>query len=55
MNKDPVCGAPIDAAQPRYTSEYQGETYYFCSAACQQRFEQDPQRYVRLRSARSDA
>ena len=47
MNKDPVCGSPVDPALSQYVSEFEGATYYFCSAACQERFEQDPKRYAR--------
>ena len=51
MNKDPVCGAPVDPVQTRYTSEFEGETFHFCSAACQERFEQEPERYARRQAA----
>lgn len=39
---DPVCGMEVDTATTARTSEYQGETYYFCSAGCQRRFDSDP-------------
>jgi Cu+-exporting ATPase len=32
-------------------SEYQGKTYYFCSSACKERFDADPQTYVVQRIA----
>ena len=51
MNKDPVCGSPVDATLTQYVSEFEGQTYYFCSAACQERFDQDPVRYARSRAA----
>jgi Cu(I)/Ag(I) efflux system membrane fusion protein len=47
--KDPVCGmAVLTGAAPKagLTTEYQGKTYYFCSAACKQKFEQAPERYL---------
>jgi YHS domain-containing protein len=31
--------------------EYEGDTYYFCSRACKDKFEADPERYV----SRTDA
>jgi Cu+-exporting ATPase len=35
--------------------EYEGRSYYFCSPACQQRFEADPGRYSDPRTAQEDA
>ena len=49
--KDPVCGMDVDPQQAAGTSEYQGTTYYFCSAGCKRAFDQDPERYVGRRAA----
>lgn len=46
MARDPVCGMQVDEAQAAGRSEYQGQTYYFCSASCKQQFDQNPQRYA---------
>jgi YHS domain-containing protein len=46
MAKDPVCGMQVDEQRAAGTSEYQGETYYFCSARCKQQFGQNPERYT---------
>jgi YHS domain-containing protein len=35
---DPVCGMPVNPATATLTAEYQGHTYHFCSAGCQQDF-----------------
>ena len=43
---DPVCGMQIEESEAAGSSEYQGTTYYFCSAACQDKFEQNPEDYV---------
>lgn len=46
---DPVCGREVqeDVAQAQALfSSYLMRRYYFCSAGCKQRFEQDPRRYV---------
>jgi xanthine dehydrogenase accessory factor len=43
---DPVCGMTVDVASARYRSVHEGTTYYFCSAGCLQRFEQEPSRFV---------
>lgn len=51
MNKDPVCGMAVDPVENPYFSDHQGQTYYFCSAACKQRFDQNPERYTRRYAA----
>ncbi|MBA7608034.1 Copper-exporting P-type ATPase [subsurface metagenome] len=44
--KDPVCGMEIDPKSAAATAEYQGKTYYFCSAACHEKFKAEPEKYV---------
>ncbi|HEU5349009.1 MAG TPA: YHS domain-containing protein [Ktedonobacterales bacterium] len=44
---DPVCGMQVDPAMAAATSEYQGQTYYFCSQGCKRQFDKDPQSYVK--------
>lgn len=44
--KDPVCGMEIDPQQAAATSEYQGQTYYFCSLGCKKAFDKEPEKYV---------
>lgn len=46
MERDPVCDMEIDPQSAAAKSEFQGKTYYFCSLACKQAFEADPQSYV---------
>ncbi len=55
MAKDLVCGIEVDEQQATRKSEYQGHLYYFCSPGCQQRFDDDPSRYVDPRTALQDA
>jgi xanthine dehydrogenase accessory factor len=43
---DPVCGMTVEIASARYKSEYQGQTYYFCAAGCQRKFEKEPAKYL---------
>jgi xanthine dehydrogenase accessory factor len=43
---DMICGMQVAISSARYTHEYQGETYYFCSAACKTKFAQDPGKYL---------
>jgi Cu+-exporting ATPase len=47
MAKDLVCGMDVDEAQPGGTSIYKGRAYYFCSKACQKKFEANPEFYIR--------
>src|SRR5262249_28300886 len=44
---DPVCGMSVEPGRARGSTVYQGHTYYFCCPSCLQRFEQDPERYLR--------
>jgi YHS domain-containing protein len=45
-SKDPVCGMTVAEAKAAGTSEYGGETYYFCAAGCRESFEKDPEKFV---------
>ena len=44
--KDPVCGMTIDSSSAAGQTKRDGTTYYFCSAACKQKFDANPQQYV---------
>ena len=44
--KDLVCGMDIDPATAAATSEYKGQTYYFCSLGCKKSFEKEPEKYL---------
>lgn len=37
MAKDPVCGMPVESSS-EFAAECGGETYYFCSAGCREKF-----------------
>ena len=54
--RDPVCNMQVDEKNATAQSEYQGQTYYFCSHNCKERFDKNPQQYVTLgaRGAGSD-
>jgi Cu+-exporting ATPase len=43
---DPVCGMPLDPSTVRRTTEYQGQTYYFCAPGCRKTFLADPQKVL---------
>jgi YHS domain-containing protein len=42
----PVCTMKVDEETTEFTSEYVGKTYYFCSNACKEEFESDPELYI---------
>ncbi len=46
MVKDLVCGMTIDPATAAGTSEYKGQTYYFCALSCKKSFDEDPEKYL---------
>jgi xanthine dehydrogenase accessory factor len=39
---DPVCQMTVDVATAHFTTEHDGDTYYFCAPGCQKAFERDP-------------
>lgn len=46
MARDPVCGMDVDEKTAKYSSEYSGGRYYFCSQGCKVRFDKHPEQYV---------
>lgn len=48
--KDPVCGMAVDPGRAKAASVHGGRTYYFCSASCREKFEQNPAKFVSTRS-----
>jgi Cu+-exporting ATPase len=44
--KDPVCGMDIEPASAAGHTEHQGKTYYFCGAACKEKFDHNPAQYL---------
>lgn len=47
MVRDPVCGMAIQEVSAAGRSEYQGQTYYFCSVSCQKAFGREPEKYMK--------
>lgn len=52
MVQDPVCGMSVDP-KTALKSEYQGQTYYFCSPGCKKAFDKEPQKYVAMKNEHS--
>jgi heavy metal translocating P-type ATPase len=44
--KDPVCGMSVNPATAKFRAEHAGDTYFFCSAKCHDRFVADPAAYL---------
>jgi YHS domain-containing protein len=47
MARDPVCGMDVNEQNAAGKSQYQGQTFYFCSASCKTKFDQNPQQYAK--------
>ena len=47
MERDPVCGMQVDPTSAAGSAEWNGKTYYFCSANCRRQFEAEPARYAK--------
>ena len=46
MAIDPICKMEVDEATAKFTSEFKGNTYYFCAPGCKAEFEANPGKYV---------
>lgn len=44
--RDLVCGMMIDPQTAAATSEYRGQTYYFCARGCKVAFDRNPEKYI---------
>jgi YHS domain-containing protein len=47
MATDPVCQMTVDEKTAAGKSQYNGKTYYFCSASCKAKFDQNPRQYAK--------
>jgi uncharacterized membrane protein YraQ (UPF0718 family)/YHS domain-containing protein len=45
--KDPVCRMRVDRYATPHHVEFEGQTYFFCSAGCREEFESKPDHYAR--------
>ena len=46
LAKDPVCGMSVSPAKPVATCQRDGNSYFFCSTRCAERFAKEPQRFL---------
>jgi YHS domain-containing protein len=49
MAIDPICKMMVDGKTAKFTSVYNGKTYYFCAPGCKKAFDVNPEQYVRLK------
>ncbi|HBL30657.1 MAG TPA: YHS domain-containing protein [Acidobacteria bacterium] len=49
MVTDPVCGMKIDPKTAAGKSTYAGKTYYFCSKDEKEKFDKDPEKYLKTK------
>ncbi len=47
MVKDIVCGMQIDESIAFAKSSYQEKEYSFCSLICKERFDAEPEKYIK--------
>lgn len=43
---DPVCHMDVTYETAQARSEYDGQTFYFCSLDCKDTFDRDPEKYI---------
>lgn len=48
---DPVCGMKVKIDSAKNTTVHEGQTYYFCSPKCLQKFTAEPARYLKPEEA----
>ena len=52
LERDPVCGMNVNPASARHVHEHAGKKYYFCCAACVEKFKAQPQEFLNQPAAR---
>ncbi|MCL5003756.1 MAG: YHS domain-containing protein [Patescibacteria group bacterium] len=44
---DPICKMKVDKNKTKYSSEYKGDKFYFCSESCKSQFDAKPEDFVK--------
>mgnify|MGYP001044993881 FL=1 len=47
MVLDIVCNMEIDEKTAKWKSDYKAKTYYFCSQMCKQKFDRNPEKFIK--------
>lgn len=51
LDHDPVCGMSVDPATSTHHAEFGGQIFHFCSAGCEAKFREAPDRYLTTSTA----
>ena len=43
---DPVCKMTVEVASAKWSSEFEGQTFYFCAPGCKKAFDANPQSFL---------
>jgi len=46
MVRDPVCGMDVNEHDSRFSTNWEGQKYHFCSDQCKQEFDREPRHYA---------
>ena len=46
MEIDPVCGMEVDPSTAQWSTEHDGQTYYFCAKGCLEDFLEAPASFL---------
>jgi len=52
---DPVCGMKVNPVTAKHRFAHQGQDYFFCGGRCRERFEAEPEKYLKPREAEPPA
>ncbi|MEK6599009.1 MAG: heavy metal translocating P-type ATPase [Deltaproteobacteria bacterium] len=55
MPKDPVCGMTVDEKKSAGKSVFNGQSIYFCSVKCKERFDADPESFMSLAQGKKES
>ena len=44
--KDPVCGMEVEVTDAAMSRQHKGQTFYFCSSQCIEKFDKEPMTYM---------
>ena len=50
---DPVCGMKVKPETAKHRLEYQGQEYLFCGARCRERFQADPEKFLKPKAGQA--
>ena len=44
---DPICGMEVEPSKAAGKRVYNGQSYYFCSHHCLEKFKEDPEKFLK--------